>query len=223
MSMEAFYASKDETYFSLAREDILPLLPGKFGRIFELGCGDGATLRMIKSKYDVGYCAGIDIDSKAIEKARQHLDFALCANVENIDFPAEISEMDVILCLDVLEHLADPWSVVKRLHERLSDNGVIIACIPNIRYYRASLPLVFAGRWQLQDAGVLDRTHLRFFVRETAIELMTCSGLYLHDVRANGLEKGRKARLFNTLSLGIFEQLLALQYRIRVGKTRLPA
>jgi 2-polyprenyl-3-methyl-5-hydroxy-6-metoxy-1,4-benzoquinol methylase len=220
--MEMHYSAKEESYFSNVREEILPMIPPTFSRIFELGCGDGSTLNFVRSKFpNAKYFAGIDIEEKAIAKARQRLDFALCANIENIELPNEISGMDVILCLDVLEHLVDPWNIVKRLHDRLSDSGVIVASIPNIRYFRASLPLVFAGKWELQDAGVMDRTHLRFFVKKTAIELMTCSGLYLHGIQPTGLGRGRKARTINTFTGGLFEQFLALQYVVRVGKKAL--
>jgi 2-polyprenyl-3-methyl-5-hydroxy-6-metoxy-1,4-benzoquinol methylase len=218
ITMERYYAQKDSTYFSHSRSEIIPLLPERVSRIFELGCGNGSTLRMIKSCNDVVFCAGLDIDRTSVETARQYLDLAICADIEVTDLPDAVRDIDVILCLDVLEHLVDPWQAVKKLHERLSPEGIIIASIPNIRYFRASLPLVFAGRWQLQDQGTLDRTHLRFFVKESAVELMTCSGLHLHEVRSTGFEKGRKARLANMLTLGNFESLLALQYLIKVGK-----
>ncbi len=54
---------------------------------------------------------------------------------------------------------------------------MIVASLPNVRHYRVSGGLLFRGRWHLQDAGILDRTHLRFFVKDTMIELLTHSGL----------------------------------------------
>jgi 2-polyprenyl-3-methyl-5-hydroxy-6-metoxy-1,4-benzoquinol methylase len=215
--MDRYYLSKDAGYFSHARLDIFPLLPPRISRIFELGCGDGSTLRMLKKHYDFSFCTGLDIDAKAAAIASRNLDLALCGNIETMDLPDAIGEMDVILCLDVLEHLVDPWQAVKKLHERLSPEGVIVASIPNIRYFKASLPLLFLGRWDLQEQGTLDRTHLRFFVKRTAVELMTSSGLHLHEMRPSGLEKGRKTRLANQLTLGLFEDFLALQYIIRAG------
>src|SRR5262249_15487725 len=108
ISMEQYYAEKDANYFSFARREILPLLPAKFSRILELGCGDGSTLRMIKSSFDTGFCAGLDIDKKSVEIARRHIDLALCDNIEASELPDPIRDIDVILCLDVLEHLVDP-------------------------------------------------------------------------------------------------------------------
>ena len=220
VDMADYYAEKDASYFSFARADVLPLLPQNFSRIFELGCGDGSTLRLIKSFYDLSFCAGLDIDERAISLARHHLDLATLQNIETSELPDSVRDMDVILCLDVLEHLADPWRVVKRLHERLSSKGVIIASLPNVRYFRVSLPLIFKGSWELADAGILDRTHLRFFVKKTAADLMTSSGLHLDQTAPLGLEPGRKARLINRLTGGIFEEFLAPQYLIKVSQSK---
>ncbi len=216
--LQTFYEAKETAYFNHARSDILPLLPSSFSRVFEIGCGDGATLRELQRKYKLDFSGGIDIAPQSAERLRPHVDLALSGNIEQADLPDEVRNIDVILCLDVLEHLVDPWSVLKKLHGRLSENGVIIASIPNVRYFKVSMPLLFAGQWQLQDAGILDRTHLRFFVKETVVELMTSSGLHLHSIKPKGLEAPRKARLLNLATLGLFENLLAEQYLIRVGK-----
>jgi 2-polyprenyl-3-methyl-5-hydroxy-6-metoxy-1,4-benzoquinol methylase len=216
--IEHFYSSKERAYFSHARSEIFPLLPRNFSKIFEIGCGGGATLRALQQHHALSFVGGIDIDRQSIEDLRPHIDLALLGNIEQMQLPKEVNNIDVMLCLDILEHLVDPWSVVKQLHGRLSKNGVIIASIPNVRYLRTSLPLLLEGKWELEDAGILDRSHLRFFVKDTAIQLMTCSGLQLQHVEPTGLERGRKARLLNLLTLGAFENLMAYQYLIRVGR-----
>ena len=150
------------------------------------------------------------------------LDFHVTANLEQADaidaVTVEQGPFSVILCLDVLEHLSDPWSVVKRLHRTLAPNGVIVASVPNLRYFSASLPLFFLGKWDLEDAGLRDRTHLRWFVRDTAIALMTCSGLKLEEVVGKP-GRGQKVLLFRALTLGLFNDFTNLQYLIRVRKT----
>jgi len=220
LAMEGYYVGKQSDYFSHERRDILALLPEHFSRVFELGCGSGSTLRMIRSRFPVTFSAGLDIDKNSVQIASRHIDLALYGNIETMDLPDAVRDIDVMLCLDVLEHLIDPWAVVRKLHKRLSANGVIIASIPNIRYFRASIPFIFAGRWNLEDQGILDRTHLRFFVKKTAVELMTSSGLYLQEIKPTGMEPGRKARLANLLTLRLFEDFLALQYLVRAGRTK---
>ena len=105
--------------------------------------------------------------------------------------------------------------MISHLHRGLTPQGTIIASIPNVRNFTALLPLVFQNRWQLTDAGILDRTHLRFFVRDTAIELMTSSGLRLDDIRAKP-SGGRKVRYFRALTAGLVNSFTDLQYLIRV-------
>jgi hypothetical protein len=101
----------------------------------------------------------------------------------------------------------------------LAPEGVIVASIPNIRYFTATFPLFFHGRWDLEDSGIRDRTHLRWFVRETAIALMTSSGLVLEKVVEHP-GGGGKVRLFRALTLGLFNEFTNLQYLIRVRGSR---
>ena len=70
--------------------------------------------------------------------------------------------MDCLVFGDVLEHLVDPWAVLARLARLVCDGGQILACIPNVQHYSVIVSLL-RGKWDYQDEGLLDRTHLRFF------------------------------------------------------------
>jgi 2-polyprenyl-3-methyl-5-hydroxy-6-metoxy-1,4-benzoquinol methylase len=138
-----------------------------------------------------------------------------------MELDIEESSLDLILCLDVLEHLVDPWTMVERLNKLLKPGGHMIASIPNVRFFRTALPLVFMGDWAYQNEGILDKTHLRFFTKKTAISLMETSGMKLDMVIGKGLEKGKKARLINFITLGLFRPFLEFQYLIRVKNKHL--
>jgi 2-polyprenyl-3-methyl-5-hydroxy-6-metoxy-1,4-benzoquinol methylase len=129
-----------------------------------------------------------------------------------------VENMDLFLCLDVLEHVKDPWALVDALHPRLRPGGSIIASIPNIRHYTVSMGLLFAGKWELADSGLLDRTHLRFFVRKTALGLMTSSGLQVDAIGATYRRRLDKAAA--TLTAGLLTDICALQYIIRARRTK---
>jgi len=139
-------------------------------------------------------------------------------DIENLELPFPPASFDTILLLDILEHLVDPWAAVAKLTPLLRPRGTMIASIPNVRYYKVVLPLLLRGEWTLRDNGILDRTHLRFFVKETAIDLMTSSGLRLDSVTPTGVEKGRKKWLLNRLSGGLLQPFLEYQYLIRVSR-----
>jgi len=211
------YNEKDSAYFEWDRQDIVPYLPPTADRICEIGCSTGATLASLKRRYGSSFVAGFDVHEKSIAIARGRLDKAEVIDVETDKLPDYVDNIDLFLCLDVLEHLKDPWTLIGSLHRRLSPGGSIIASIPNIRYYGVSMGLLFAGKWDLADAGLLDRTHLRFFVRKTAIELMTSSGLRVDAVGLNYRRRLDKAAA--RLSAGLLADVCAVQYLIRVTKS----
>ena len=212
------YHEKASGYFAWDRQEIAPYLPAAADRICEIGCGGGTTLANIKRRYNASFAAGFDIHDLSIFKARSLLDRAEVIDLETTDLPGYVRDIDLFLCLDVLEHLRDPWKVVAALHERLRPGGCIVASIPNIRHYSVSMGLLFAGKWQLADAGLLDRTHLRFFVRNTAMELMSSSGL---RVEMTGPSFRRRLdRAAANLSGGLLTDVCALQYIIRATRAR---
>lgn len=205
-------------YFDYARTAIDPLLPRDLRDVLEIGAGSGQTLAYIKTRSPRARTFAVEKSPSAAAAARSRVDHVVEGDIENLELPFAPASFDTILLLDVLEHLVDPWAAIAKLTPLLRQHGSMIASIPNVRYYKVSLPLLFRGKWELQDRGILDRTHLRFFVRETAIELMTSSGLQVDSVIATGVEKGRKKALLSKLSGGLLEPLLAYQYLIRVSR-----
>ena len=74
------------------------------------------------------------------------------------------NHFDLIMCLDVLEHLVDPWKTLSRLADHLKPGGTVIASIPNVRHARNLLSLLFMGKWEYKEQRLLDKTHLRVFI-----------------------------------------------------------
>jgi 2-polyprenyl-3-methyl-5-hydroxy-6-metoxy-1,4-benzoquinol methylase len=83
---------------------------------------------------------------------------------------------DAIVFADVLEHLVDPWTVLRQSLTYLQPGGRVVISIPNIANYGARLNLL-KGEFRYQDFGIYDRTHLRFFTRATAEEMVRGAGL----------------------------------------------
>jgi len=212
------YENKEEDYFIHIRTEILPFLPERIDRILEIGCGEGHTLTWVQKLKGCNWVCGVELFSDSAKIASMRLSKVIQGDIEKIELPADFNSFDVILCLDVLEHLIDPWLLIDRLDKLLKPGGVIITSIPNVRYFRVVLPLILQGKWEYQQEGTLDKTHLRFFTKSTAIRLVQSSGLEIDMIKATGLEPGRKAFYLNWFLLNIFKPFFEWQYLIRVRK-----
>lgn len=216
---ELQYSLKTEDYFAHARREILPLLPRHASRALEVGCGAGHTLSLLKQQGLCDWACGIEISPTAAEQAVKRLDRVVQGNIEAMDLPVEPESIDLLLCLDVLEHLIDPWGTLERLSTLLSKDGILIASVPNVRHYRVLMPLLMRGRWDYLDSGILDRSHLRFFTRGTAIELIESAGLSVEEVVAKNTHVGNwKYRVLNTITLSMVRPYFEFQYLIRAHK-----
>jgi len=206
-------------YFSHARTDIEPLLPPTLGRILEIGCGRGATLAWLKATRPCELLVGIELFAEAAGEARSHADHIECGDAEAIlERVGARGPYDLVLCLDVLEHLVDPWQFVARVEKLLAPGGSLVISVPNVRHYRVSLPLLLLGRWRYESAGVLDRTHLRFFTREGARQLLDSPALQAARCRASRPPRGSGSWLANLMSAGLLSDLFAVQYMLAAQK-----
>ncbi|WP_438727188.1 methyltransferase domain-containing protein [Parasphingorhabdus sp. DH2-15] len=206
-------------YHDHIRRDVLPYVPKTGGQLLDLGGGIGATAAEIRSRNLVDRVGVADlVDNSGSPLA---LDYCYQANLEEpglvSKIVAEQGKMQMVLALDILEHLLDPWAMARQLSDALDDGGYMVASIPNIRNYRALLPLVTRNRWDYKDAGILDRTHLRFFTKPSAIDLIAQTGLNIKQV-APSQSGGGKIKLFRTLTLGMLNSFTDRQYIIVAQK-----
>lgn len=149
------------------------------------------------------------------EKARLHADEIMVGDAEHlIDTAFEGRRFDVILCLDVIEHMVDPWRFVSTLPRLLAPAGMVILSIPNVRNLAVTLPLIVRGQWQYQDEGLLDRTHLRYFTRESALELASIPPLQVQKLIRTLPTAPSTLRLLHRFSFGLVDDLFAIQFLI---------
>lgn len=142
------------------------LLTPAGSRVLDVGTADGHP---VAEALVARGCTvwGVEIDETAAERARQFCQKLVVGDVEKLDLAEEFAglEFDVILCLDVLEHLVDPASVLRKLSPLLAPGGVVVASIPNVTHAAVRLQLL-NGEFTYTDTGLLDRTHIRFFDRD---------------------------------------------------------
>ena len=203
-------------YYQFERREIFPLLPeGSIGRALEIGCGAGDTLAALKRDGKVGWAAGVELSEGAANLARTKLDQVWTGNVETVDFSTMDQPVDLLLCLDVLEHLVDPWTTLSEVAKTVKPGGTVIISLPNIRHYKVVFGLLFKGRFQYEADGIMDRTHLRWFVKDTAMALVEGAGLEITRLERTGkMKPWRPKWVLNKLTFGALTELYAYQYLI---------
>ncbi|WP_298894205.1 class I SAM-dependent methyltransferase [uncultured Psychroserpens sp.] len=160
------YNNKSNTYYKNEREEMLEFFPTDAKTVLDIGCGEGAFASVIKEKYQIETW-GIEYMEDHGNEAKKSLDKVFIGPCE--DFIEDLPEnyFDVIYCNDVLEHLVDPYWVLEKIQSKLTDKGIIISSIPNMRYHSALKKLVVNKSWEYERSGVMDKTHLRFFTKKS--------------------------------------------------------
>ena len=151
--------------------------------VLDLGCATGYLAEALREQG----CrvSGVEYDERAAEKARPFLDRLVVGDLTD---PATLEQLagqtfDVLVFGDVLEHLADPEEVLGRSLALLAPGGSVVISIPHVGHGSLRLALL-QGRWDYRDTGLLDRTHIRFFTRETLLAMLRRAGLVAVDLRA---------------------------------------
>lgn len=149
-------------------------------RVLDVGCGFATTSARIQQLgNDV---TGIDESPEIEQIAGKRLSRIVTADVQVADLGNE--QFDVIIFADVLEHLAWPAGVLKRYLQWLAPGGSLIVSLPNVGLWSVRFAHLF-GRWEYEETGVLDRTHLRFFTRKSAHWLLGEAGLHVTHTTYN--------------------------------------
>jgi GT2 family glycosyltransferase/2-polyprenyl-3-methyl-5-hydroxy-6-metoxy-1,4-benzoquinol methylase len=161
-------------YYGHARPEVAALVPAGARRVLDVGCGRGALGKLLKASRPGLEVRGIEPNAEAAARARGVLDDVLVGFAES-PLPEGWPRPDCVIFADVLEHLVDPWSVLRRYREVLEPGGSLVVSVPNVAH-RSVLGPLMRGRWDYVPAGVLDRTHLRFFTRGTAVEMLEGAG-----------------------------------------------
>jgi SAM-dependent methyltransferase len=199
-------------YYDHIRTDILPLLPPDARCIVDVGCSAGGTLSWLRKRYPNAHTIGLEGNSDLKNELSRNADEA-----HIVDLTKEIPDLgkpDLMLFLDILEHLPDPETVLRRITDQLSPDGTIIVSVPNVAHLSVSLPLIVFGTFQYRDAGILDRTHLRFFVQQSAVELLSKAGFIVDRGLLGGFD-GPRAQLADRLTFGLLRRRLTKQFILR--------
>ncbi len=209
MNYEQLYEDKKEAYYVHERKELLPFIPPDIKTILDIGCGNGAFGSLLKKHFD---CVvwGIEPNKQAADLALNNLD-----KVINSLFLKDLPELadkkfDAIFFNDVLEHLTEPAEALSLCKKILATNGYIIASIPNIRWYPVILSLLRYKDFKYENAGVMDKTHLRFFTKKSMIRLFADTGYKI--LKIEGINKTTSFIFFNVLNFLLFKTQEDMKY-----------
>jgi 2-polyprenyl-3-methyl-5-hydroxy-6-metoxy-1,4-benzoquinol methylase len=157
--------------------------------------------------------AGVELDERAAAEARGRLDEVACADLDMFAFPYPAESFDAVVAADVLEHVRDPWGLLARIRPVLKPGGRLIASVPNVKYLPVLARLILRDDFGYRDAGVLDRTHLRFFTATTARSMLADSGFAVERTVFRP-PPSWKAMVLHRITLGLLPSFFAEQVLI---------
>jgi predicted O-linked N-acetylglucosamine transferase (SPINDLY family) len=163
--------------------DVFNFMRPGYRKVVEVGSSSGALARVYREGNPDAAYVGIEIDAGYAEASKRYCTEVILGNVEKL--PQEtftaLADGDCWIFADALEHLYDPWQMVRKIRANARDGVEIIACIPNAQYWGLQSCLN-TGRFIYQDSGLLDRTHIRWMTRITMIDLFQANGFRIEQM-----------------------------------------
>ncbi len=160
------------SYYSGQRPELVELVPAAAARILDVGCargGFGALLRRQRPGLDI---TGVEMNPEMAAAAAPHYDRVFAARVEEVVFPRRF---DHINCGDIIEHLADPWEMLRTFHGLLVPGGTLVVSLPNAGHWTMVRDLV-RGDFPYLPVGLQCVTHVRWFTEATIREALEEAG-----------------------------------------------
>jgi SAM-dependent methyltransferase len=205
---------KPPGYFEQDRGGLVRRLPRPLGRVLDVGCGEGRTGRSLREA-GADWISGLEIDPAAAAAAAAEYDEVRVGPAEE-ELEHLTGPFDTILLYDVLEHLVDPWELMRKLHGVAAPATRVHVSIPNARHWTLLRDLALRGTFGYTPAEHRDITHLRWFTRGDLVELLESTGWAVDGVDFGALRPVSMltARLTRNLSAELLAyQLSALAHR----------
>ena len=210
-------AERDVRYFTHGRTEMLPFVPDRVTRVLEIGCGEAVFGAMLKDRYDCEVW-GVEPDEASLPTANERIDHVLHGLFDDVCGELPQDHFDLLICNDVIEHMSDPDAFLAAVAPKLTADAHVVVSLPNVRYWKNMWELIALKRWRYTDAGVMDRTHLRFFTQWTIRDLFERHGYDFQTFQGINKSKSFKPLPLVMLSCGYFRDILYPQYGMRLKR-----
>jgi 2-polyprenyl-3-methyl-5-hydroxy-6-metoxy-1,4-benzoquinol methylase len=217
---------KDESYYVLARPEMKKFLPNSTTtmKVLEIGCGAGNFVHNLNGYLEYW---GVEPNPNMAEQAKEKCSKVLIGSFDGVDSQIPECYFDLVICNDVIEHMADVENFLERIKTKLKPEGNLMGSIPNVRFIENILRFLIQKDWRYTEWGILDKTHLRFFTEKSLKRLFQENGFGLilfqriNPVRISF--RGFKSFILNLILLisGILlgSDSLYYQFGFRVSKS----
>jgi 2-polyprenyl-3-methyl-5-hydroxy-6-metoxy-1,4-benzoquinol methylase len=168
-------------------QTVIVQLVGSDKVVLDVGCAAGDTaLALTEAGCRV---SGVDIEDAVPDERRDLFQKLVVADIEKTPLTTlfDPGSFDAVIFGDVLEHLINPEASLADAVQLLSPDGHVVVSIPNVAHAAVRLALL-EGRWTYTDKGLLDATHVRFFTKETACDLLEGAGLVIEELIATVMD-----------------------------------
>lgn len=208
-------------YFNHLRNDIIEFLESnnldkKLENLncLEVGCGGGITGLYIRNNYKVNNYVGVELNPEVYESASKNLNKVYIGDI-NILLENELKnqKFDAIFFFDVLEHLYDPWDIVRKVTKILNNNGILILSVPNASHYLFAGNLLMGNIEYNSNGGLLDFTHIRWFTINSIKDMLKSNNYeIIRDYYKTTKFKKWYIRPLNIVLKLFFKKNITIQY-----------
>lgn len=201
-------------YHTNLRPEMRPFVPAAARRILDVGCGAGAFAAALKRERPGAEVWGVEPEEHAHAHAAKVLDHAL-HGLFNEALALPEAHFDAIIFNDSLEHFPDHRPALQLALRLLAPGGVLVASVPNVRYWPHLRHYLFEADWRYENEGVRDHTHLRFFTRRSLVRSLQEAGYDVLTTQGiNPCWAGLRRRLALALLPAGMQDLLYLQFAV---------
>ncbi len=192
-NIEEYYMSKYDFELELSQNTSTGIILNKIkpgSVVLEFGC---ATGRMTKYMKEVLNCQVyiVEYEKSAYDIAERYAVDGVCDDIMTLSWLKRFEgiKFDVILFVDILEHLTKPENVLNNVKKILKEDGNIYVSIPNITHNDVLLKL-FYNDFEYTDVGLLDNTHVHFWGYNNIEPFAKKCGLQVIEIEATYCETG---------------------------------
>jgi 2-polyprenyl-3-methyl-5-hydroxy-6-metoxy-1,4-benzoquinol methylase len=207
----------EQLYSTSIRSEIAQFLPSEYSKVLEIGCNVGNFRQSVDKPCEYW---GVEPFKQAAEVAKTKMDKVFADFYDNVKNEIPNNYFDLIIANDVIEHLEQPWELLKSIKEKMTKNASLVLSIPNVRYFDNLKELLLEKDWRYRDVGILDITHLRFFTKKSIIRLLNENGFRIEKMQGINLRKVKKWKmpLLHLLRVIFGMDIIFLQFGMRVTK-----